>query len=174
MSKDFISRVIEWNKAAGNTDDRFNVRQTAMYIGLVLEEVSELIDSLGDDDESLYVLANRLHEASLSFRGGKYDASVEPCNRLEMLDATADILVVATGLAMSQGADVHGALDNVCTSNESKPVLCLECGCDGYVQQGCTNCNGRGWILKKDATGKIIKGDSYMPPSLKQFIYKEQ
>jgi hypothetical protein len=40
MSKAFTQRVIDWNLAAGNTADQFNVRQTALYIGLQIEELA--------------------------------------------------------------------------------------------------------------------------------------
>lgn len=171
---DFVQRVITWNAAAGNTSDHFNVRQTALYIGLICEELSELFAAAGDT-----VAANTLSDYAYDYKNGFADSLVENSDRVELLDACCDISVVTVGCMMSQGADVHGALAEVCDSNDSKSVKCSACDWlgthhrfDGEFMGSCPICNERGWILQKNEHGKIQKGENYRAPDLSKFICK--
>lgn len=182
MSKEFTARVIEWNKAAGNTSDNFNVRQAAMYFGLQLEEISEKLDAMPLIDVrafELIAIKNNLALLSDAFKSGKHDELMKRADRIALLDADCDIAVVTTGSMMSQGADVHGALAEVCDSNDSKSVKCPSDNCTEFslpkfigdvITPACAICNGRGWILQKNEHGKIIKGVNYREPDLSSFV----
>jgi predicted HAD superfamily Cof-like phosphohydrolase len=144
-----IQTVIDWNKDAGNTHDSVNARQSAMYLGLQCEELAEKLQVVGllGSSRSLSMLATNL-------KSGEYDPAVErtlatDAGRKEMLDGDMDLMVVSIGAAMSQGADVIGAFNEVLRSNDSKRT-------DGK--------------LLKDANGKIIKPNHYSPANLEPFI----
>lgn len=42
----FVADVRRFTEAVGCTTDRFNVRQTALYIGLQLEEMAEKLEAM--------------------------------------------------------------------------------------------------------------------------------
>lgn len=137
-----IDAITDFNKAAGNTTDRFNVRQSALYLGLQCEELAEKLDAIGIDSSALSTLGTKL-------KRGSFDIAVRHGSRKEMLDADMDLVVVSIGAALSQGADVAGAMAEVIRSNESKKV------------------NGE---LHKDVNGKIVKGPNYSAPDLAPFL----
>lgn len=74
-------------------------------------------------------------------------------DNVEKLDALIDILVVTIGAIHSMGADGQGAWDEVMRSNFSK------------VDEA------TGKVIKR-ADGKILKPDTYFPPSLAQYVSK--
>ena len=153
MSETFVADVRKFAEAAGHTTGEFNVRQTALYIGLQLEEMAEKLESL------LWIFDHKIHpldavtelmnEASYEFKKGNYDNELAKVNREEMLDADVDLAWVTIGSMLSQGVDVTGAMNEVVRSNMSKMV-------DGK--------------MVKDANGKVIKGTDFSPPNLAPFI----
>jgi len=100
----------------------FNEAQFNLYVSLIDEEVGELKDAIADND------------------------------RVEVLDAILDILVVATGALHSLGVNHEGAWNEVIRSNMSKvdPLT--------------------GKMLKRD-DGKIIKHPDWSAPELAPFIF---
>lgn len=168
---EFVERVLEWNRAAGRTENEFNVRAVALHIGLQLEEMAEKLEAVSE-----FRLVADLHHLGMLFKKGTYDHLVESGNRTAMIDADCDIMVVTAGAMQASGANVHGALGEVCRSNESKAVGCNSCKSTGkrmvddfeIICDG-ADCNKRGWILVKDANGKIQKGPDYTEPQLEQF-----
>lgn len=147
---DPIASIIAFNIAAGNTTNTFNVRQSALYTGLQVEELAEKLRAVG-----LKMIAADLEVLAIDLRNGAFDCTIEkamqdPANRVAMLDADCDLVVVSVGAAISQGADFAGAIREVCESNDSK-----------------RNAAGE---LERDATGKIVKGPSYREPDLRPFI----
>ena len=147
MSETFVADVRKFAEAAGHTTDEFNVRQTALYIGLQLEEMAEKLDAI-----FYYMpcpISRRLKDYSAYFKEGYFDLKVETANRQELLDADVDLAWVTIGSMLSQGADVTGAMNEVVRSNMSKMV------------------EGR---MVKDANGKVVKPDTYSPPNLAPFV----
>lgn len=142
-----LQQIRNWIRDAGQTIDRDNPEQAALYLGLCCEELCEATDTLDDVPEF------GLMQTSLHLRGGSYDEAVRNADRQELLDAAIDLIWVATGLAASLGADVEGALGEVIRSNESK-----------------RNPDGS---MSLDGTGKVIKGRNYSPPDLRPFLPKE-
>ena len=115
---DIIKVVRQFTEAVGCTTDRYNVRQTALYIGLQTEELCEKIDaliygiSLEPDAEvagvmRLMHLRDVLHDVSQGMKAGEFDKAVELADRADMLDADIDLAWVTIGSALSQGADMR-------------------------------------------------------------------
>ena len=150
----FVKKVLEFNRIAGQTNE-FNPRNISLYVGLVLEEVEELIASIPDDSGGdLGRLKVALDWNSRRFKQGDFDHLVERVNKVEALDACVDISVVSIGCANALGADVEGACNEVAESNLSKfPVG-----------------EGGQRVVLKDENGKIRKPESYRPPQLAQFL----
>jgi predicted HAD superfamily Cof-like phosphohydrolase len=107
--------------ACDQTVDVFNEQQFTMYVRLIGEEVTELADAVAIDD------------------------------RVEILDALQDILVVTVGAIHSMGAAGEGAWNEVMRSNLSK--------IDATT----------GKVIKRE-DGKVLKPDNWSPPELSQFV----
>ncbi|HLP99168.1 MAG TPA: hypothetical protein VK149_12070 [Sideroxyarcus sp.] len=185
---DIIKAVRDFTQAVGCTTDQYNVRQTALYIGLQLEEMKEKLESLGFNNVrhsgGFYTdLMCALHKASLEFKEGAMDIAVEEADRAAMLDADVDLAWVTIGSMFSQGADVEGACGEVARANMSKLVECDVC--EGSfslaISQGeshtskfdpCQKCNGLGLVAIKDENGKVKKPASFVPPNIEPFVRK--
>lgn len=109
-------------RACDQSVEEWNVDQFNLYVKLINEEVSELQTAVVNND------------------------------RVEMLDALIDILVVTAGAVHSMGADGEGAWKEVMRSNFSKISE------DGKV--------------RKREDGKVLKPITYSPPSLAPFVNK--
>lgn len=160
-----IDSVRQFTEAVGCTTDRYNVRQTALYIGLQLEEMAEKLEAV----LGICSQANDLHELSGYFKSGEYDDCIEVADRAAMLDADIDLAWVTIGSALSQGADVEGAAGEVARANLSKLVAC-HCTNRGYVEPACNSCNGLGLVAIKDSNGKVVKPSSFVPPNIEPFV----
>ena len=145
MSETFVADVRKFAEAAGHTTDQFNVRQTALYIGLQLEEMAEKLEAI--TPYSLFM--RKMKIVSNDFKDGVFDEDIRYANREEMLDADVDLAWVTIGSMLSQGADVTGAMNEVVRSNMSKMV------------------EGK---MAKDDNGKVVKPDTYSPPNLAPFV----
>lgn len=148
LSSNFVEGIRTFNLLAGNTDNKFNVRQSAMYTGLQCEELSEKMEHLGFKDA-----ADMLHNLGMAFKKGFYDARFAELNhhgRKLILDDDVDLAVVTVGSLLSQGADIHGAFAEVNRANLSKVFP------DG--------------MLHKDANGKVMKPGNWTPPDLTPFV----
>lgn len=139
-----IESIRKFNKLAGNTDDCFNVRQAAMYMGLQCEELAEKFKSLG-----LYAFSTRLDQLGLEFKQGEFDENFHNVDRHAIMDDDIDLFVVTVGSLLSQGVDIEGAIGEVNRANMSKVFP------DG--------------TMHRDANGKIIKPEGWTPPNLDPF-----
>jgi predicted HAD superfamily Cof-like phosphohydrolase len=110
--------------ACDQSVDSWNEDQFNLYVKLINEEVSELATAISDND------------------------------RVEMLDALIDILVVTAGAVHSMGADGAGAWREVMRSNLSK--IDKETG-----------------KVRKREDGKVLKPINYSPPELAPFVTKK-
>lgn len=111
-------------RACDQTVDEFNSQQFTLYLNLIKEEYQELFQANQDDD------------------------------RLEMLDALIDILVVTIGAIHSMGADAEGAWKEVMRTNFAK--IDKDTG-----------------KVRKREDGKVLKPLGWSPPDLKPFLNKE-
>ena len=145
-----IDDVRKFMLAAEQTTDEFNVRQTALYIGLQLEEMAEKLEAIFY--YSVHPVAVRMKDMSMMFKEGHFDHHISDSSdylKGDMLDADIDLMWVTIGSVLSQGADIHGAMAEVNRSNMSKLV------------------DGR---MVKDGNGKVTKPDHYSPPDLTPFV----
>lgn len=108
--------------ACDQTVDQYNQDQFDLYVNLIEEELSELREAIENKD------------------------------RVEILDALIDILVVATGAAHSLGADGEGAAAEVFRSNFTKVD------------------KATGKVIKRE-DGKVLKPATYSPPELAKFVF---
>lgn len=141
-----ISDVKKFMQAAEQTTDSFNVRQTALYIGLQCEELAEKLEAILGPDNSLVQLLNI---ESMLLKEGDRNTRVARAGAHELLDADIDLMWVTIGSVLSQGADIDGAIAEVTRSNMSKLV-------DGK--------------MVKDANGKVTKPSHFSPPNLEPFV----
>src|SRR5699024_6217786 len=145
IKPDSITDIRNWFKAAKpeptNTDV---IAQVACH----LEEVDEFIDSMAIHPSPEHLEEVRRNCKEIRNKGHS-DKSIENSDHLEMLDALADQIVTAVGVAYMMGFDIEGALKEVIRSNNSKMV-------DGKFEF--------------DSNGKITKPESYSEPDLTPFI----
>jgi len=110
-------------KACDQTTDVWNEDQFKLYVNLIDEEFKELKEAIAAG------------------------------NRIEILDALEDIMVVTAGAMHSAGFNGEGGWKEVMRSNFSKISE------DGKV--------------RKREDGKVLKPLTYSPPDLTKFISKE-
>lgn len=173
---DIIQAVRQFTEAVGCTTDQFNVRQTALYIGLQLEEMTEKLEALewgginhtGGDFTTLII---RLKQASLMFKSGELDVAIHGADRAAMLDADIDLAWVTIGSALSQGADVEGAAGEVARANMDKLHLCH---CEDADFTPCKKCRDTGRYALKDENGKVKKPGGWVAPNIEPFACKEK
>ena len=111
-------------KACDQSVAEYNEQQVALYCKLIDEEVEELQEAVTAED------------------------------RVEMVDALIDILVVTIGALHSMGADAEGAWKEVMRSNFSK--IDKETG-----------------MVRKREDEKVLKPITYSPPDLAPFVTKQ-
>lgn len=169
----FIADVRQFTEAVGCTADRFNVRQTALYVGLQLEEMAEKLDAMGMGGDARNNPVKILHVLSGEFKRGLLDGYVEGADREAMLDADVDLAWVTIGSALSQGADVLGAMREVSRANLDKLVECVDCAGFMAPADDCTKCNGSGLVAIKDANGKVTKPAGWRAPDITPFVCKD-
>lgn len=122
-------------------------RNFDVQLGVHLEEIHEMLDTLKCDDPKWEALKAVLYSVSVNLKVG---TSTAGCIDLEgLLDAACDQVVTATGVAYMSGADFDKAMAEVNRSNWSKFV-------DGKAVF--------------DENGKIKKGPDYSRPAISQYI----
>lgn len=140
-----LQNTVDWFKQAipEPTD-----KQKCIQIGCHFEEVSEMLESIGDGGQYL------IEDIATSYKSS-YEcdvnnlASMDNFDKERLLDSLVDQIVTATGVAHMMGFDLLGALAEVNRSNFSK----FEDGKPVF-----------------DAHGKITKGKDYTPPNLTVMI----
>lgn len=140
----FVADVRRFTELAGCTTDQFNVRQTALYIGLQLEEMAEKLEAAG-----AFVAAGYVDEVADMFKQGYYDASIGNADHEALLDADVDLAWVTIGSMLSQGADVLGAMKEVARANLDKFP---------------------GGVVTKDENGKVVKPNGWQGPDLSPYV----
>lgn len=151
-SETFVADVLRFTEAVGCTTDSFNIRQTALYIGLQLEEMAEKLEAVWFNHPS-HILSV-LKSLSSGFKSGEFDSDVAAGDREAMLDADVDLAWVTIGSALSQGADVLGAMREVARANLDK------IGPDGSVL--------------KDENGKVKKPVGWRGPDNSPFVIRKE
>lgn len=101
------------------------------------------------DNEDLYTLRHRLHKEEWK----ELEDAWEDEDLVGYADALCDLIYVLCGTAVSFGIPLDECFAEVHASNMSK-----------FDKDGKVN---------KDEYGKVIKGDNYFQPNLRDIIYKE-
>ncbi len=109
--------------ACDQTTDNWNVEQFNLYVNLIEEEWKEL------------------------------NVAINNVDKVEVLDALTDILVVTIGALHSMGVDAEGAWKEVMSTNFAK--IDKETG-----------------KVRKREDGKVLKPVGWAPPDLKPFLKK--
>lgn len=150
----FTEKVKLFNTISGNTGE-FDPRKFAMYIGLILEESKEMLESFNSEDWNETI--GYFNDLSTRFKRGDYDDYVSSpnFNREEALDAAVDICVVSLGAGVAVGADVEGACHEVADNNLTKFSYDQETG---------------EFIVLRDENGKVKKPPNYKSVSLGKFL----
>jgi len=134
-----IKSIANWFTEAVPTPTDKN---KAVQLGCHLEEVAEMLTAVG--------MATRSHIVDhWGYELKTYGVHHYDVDRKELLDALADQIVTAVGVAHMFGLDIQGALAEVNRSNYSKFV-------DGKPVF--------------DANGKIAKPATYSKPDLTPFL----
>lgn len=154
MSKElsFLEKVVLFNDIGG-TKAEFDKRKASLYVGLCVEELGEMIESLNQTHENWVAWVDALDQLATSFKSGEYDYAMDDVDRKEFLDAAADIAVVATGAGIAIGSDIIGAMNEVADNNLTKYNLV-----DGKYE------------VLLDENGKIKKPTNYQKVSLERFL----
>ena len=145
LNTDLLTDTVNWFKKAKPEPTHDDViAQMACHF----EEVDEMIDST-----NIHPFTNHLYEIRRNCKQIRDNNLSTDCiskgDNLELLDALADQIVTATGVAYMMGFDIIGALAEVNASNWSK----FEDGEPLF-----------------DENGKIKKGSEYFPPDLTKFV----
>lgn len=153
-----VNRIKAWFEASRPNPSS---RQKNTQLGVHLEEVSEMCDSLfkithhkyhGELFHNLYQGKMVNHVLAENLKKGLYEFPFEVMTRkqrVEFLDSLCDQIVTAIGVAQHLGFDIEGALAEVNRANwskfeDGKPVL--------------------------DENQKVKKGKDYREPNLDPFV----
>lgn len=156
-----LAEVRKFMRNGGCTTDSFNPAQATLYVGLVLEEVAEMILVIADNavhnatKTSLQTLSHNVESAGSVFKRGEFQGCVMRAHKndgAELLDAMIDIAWVATGAALSTSTNTAGAFAEVARANNDK--------------------FGTSGVCVKDANGKIVKPANWRGPDLSPFVAK--
>lgn len=146
LNTDPLTDTVNWFKEAKPEPTK---KDALVQQGCHFEEVVEHLASIGIENEDLYDLSVDLKSNTRLQTDHTITNFMNTINTLELLDALADQIVTAVGVAYMMGFDIIGALKEVNASNWSK----FE--------------NGK---AVTDENGKIIKGGGYFKPELGKFV----
>ena len=110
--------------ACDQSVNSYNEQQLALYFNLIDEEHSELKQAVNDND------------------------------RVEILDALLDIIVVSIGALHSMGCQPEDAWNEVMKTNFAKI------------------CSTTGKVIRRESDNKILKPEGWTPPDIKSILKK--
>ena len=122
-----------------------------LQLGVMLEEVTELLQALGLPHHELQETSDHLKESR--YTDFLETSTQDPSIRTEILDALADITVTTVGVGYSADVDYEGGLKEVVRSNNSK-----------FAEDGSP--------IYNELTGKLMKAPLYSAPELETFANK--
>lgn len=141
LNTDLLTNTVSWFKEAKPEPTSKDI---CVQLGCHYEEMSEMCAVLFDEDNAISLTDSGEY---LKQSDGAEELLVD--DKVELLDALADQIVTAVGVAYMMGFDIIGALTEVNASNWSK----FESG-----------------KAVTDENGKIKKGSEYFPPDLTKFV----
>lgn len=145
-----IQSIIRWFEIAKpNPSNQDLLKQIAFHY----EEFAEMCEAIGLSDHSRTVKKWQADLMVIASIPEQADKVISGINRLALLDACADQVVTATGVAVFAGMDFEPALAEVNRSNYTK-----------------FNADGTPYIRPDGKIGK--NPDTYQEPQLRPFIGK--
>jgi len=157
MEYNIVERVAYFMYRCGQDLDEHKPDQVSLYVGLIAEELREVVDVLAERGSAAdEIVLHNLHRdtipaldylAGLGKRGALSDM-VESADQAELLDGFIDCAIVSLGAAISSSPDARSAVEEVLAANDAK------------VSGGL------------DENGKIQKPAGWVPPDLSGFVYK--
>ena len=146
-SLDPIEQILDWFKTAKPNPTE---KDKATQLGAHFEEVAEMMMALDANYEAVQLVSQDCYKSDDLFHNSYGDELAFPVDwKEQLLDACGDQIVTAVGFCYMMGWDIRGALAEIIRSNNSKFV-------DGKAI--------------KNENGKIMKGENYTPPNLKEFL----
>lgn len=139
-----IETIALWHKRARPEPTEKNLE---VQLGCHIEEFIEMLDTVslaGPDNIDFEQMMKSLDAFATGLKNNTFEIQID--DRKEFLDAMADQIVTAIGVAHCAKMDAVSALEEVSRSNWSK-----------YDDQGQPIFN---------ENGKIMKGPNYTPPNL--------
>lgn len=146
LNTDPLTDTVNWFKVAKPEPTN---KDKLIQTGCHFEEVCEHLEAMGCEGGELGVMAYELKTYTKEQPDSVISKKLNEFNNLDLLDALADQIVTAVGVAYMMGFDIIEALKEVNASNWSKFV-------DGKAVT--------------DENGKIIKGEGYFKPELDKFV----
>lgn len=135
-----INDVKQFMLAAGQTVDVYNPKQAELYLKLIIEEYSELMEALATFNE----LKHKLDESEDSLNILKYHES-------KIIDANFDLDWVNTAYLLSKGYNYNKIWQEGAASNLAK-------------------INPKTGKMDKREDGKVIKPEGWKEPNFVQFV----
>lgn len=159
MEYNIVDRVAYFMYRCGQNSNEHKPDQVSLYIGLMAEELLEVVAALAErcsdrNSLSLYALEKDTLPALCYLaqlgKSGALSAMVESADQEELLDGFIDCAIVSLGAAISSSPDAKAAVEEVLAANDAK------------VSGGL------------DENGKIQKPAGWVPPDLSGFVYKKK
>jgi len=156
LSLDMVFRVRDFMEKCGQNVTSHDPDQVSLYIGLMAEEMSEVLQCLFHaqpfDDMTLRhfysSLISQLDHLSALGKDGMLAGRAHSANQEQLLDGFIDSAIVSLGAAISSSPQAYFATREVLASNDQKASGGL------------------------DENGKIKKPEGWVPPNLSVFVYK--
>lgn len=142
MNNDIFKDVFRFMCIGGQNVRGGDYDQTALYMGLILEEVGEMVSRLGDEGHVIKALSDRL-------KSGQMTNLVTNSDYEKLLDDFIDIMVVAIGATISISPKAREAIEEVLQANLAKFPA--------------------GEVIR-DENGKIQKPAGWKAPDLKKYL----
>lgn len=155
----FFEGVKQFQTACGRVEQDYNLQlfdpvSVGFYTGMQCEELAEKLTVIFSADkkqfESLWCLVDALEQLGHEFKKDGFHQAVASADRVQLLDADVDLLVVSEAAILTSGADGDGARTETNRSNLAKIV-------DGK-------------LLKDETTGKVLKPEGWTPPNLAPYV----
>ena len=183
-----LESIIEFQKAGGHTvaystDNHVpSIADRKLRLKLIFEELSELADAYGMNNEFCKICDNHLETVTIGDDFGNPDFPKDTLefNKAEALDALSDLSVVVNGgYCISGFTDIaQEAYDETMRSNMSKfcysldEALATVAGKDDWTYR-VTNINGRDvYVFLRKSDGKILKGKRFFQPDYSKLLEK--
>jgi NTP pyrophosphatase (non-canonical NTP hydrolase) len=177
-----VEKTLEFFKVAKPNP---TAKDVMSQMGADTEECRELFEAFGFEDGNQ--LMRELEDISQwAYKHGNPKLEVAQIDKQLALDAIADKLVTAIGLAYMLNMDIVGAFNEVAESNLSKFLYVGSGELSGLqlaeLNKDCIDIESQGrysgvhwkrqgeYVVFLDGNGKIVKPSTFKEPNLEQFI----